>query len=178
MRFLVFGLAATAMAVLAIRADDPPQPETAPEFQGIGTWLNGEPLTMAGLRGKVVVVHFWTHGCINCIHNYPALKRWQEKYAGKGVTIIGVHTPEFDREKDVERIKAKAKENGLTYAIAVDNDRQTWRAWRNRYWPSVYLVDRRGRVRYHWEGELNYGDTKGEQVMAKHIDELLAEKGE
>jgi thiol-disulfide isomerase/thioredoxin len=165
---------AAALATAARPADVEP----APELTGITAWVNSEPLTMAGLRGRVVVVHFWTHGCINCIHNYPALKRWQTKYADRGVTIVGVHTPEFDREKDLERIKAKAKENGLTFAVAVDNDAKTWRAWRNQYWPCVYLVDRRGRVRYHWEGELNYKDQKGEEVMGRHIDELLAEKAE
>src|SRR5262249_25451281 len=165
-----------ALAVALVAAPAPADVEPAPEFAGISTWLNGEPLTMAGLRGRVVVVHFWTHGCVNCVHNYPALKRWQAKYAERGVVIVGVHTPEFDREKDVERIKARAKENGLTFAIAVDNERKTWHAWRNAYWPTVYLVDRRGRARYHWEGELNYGGVKGEDVMAGHLDELLAEK--
>jgi thiol-disulfide isomerase/thioredoxin len=166
----------TVLTVAALALARPADVEPAPEFQGISAWVNSEPLTMAGLRGRVVVVHFWTHGCINCIHNYPALKRWQAKYAEKGVTIVGVHTPEFEREKDLERIKVKAKENGLTFAIAVDNDAKTWRAWRNQYWPSVYLVDRRGRVRYHWEGELNYQGQKGEAVLARHLDELLAEK--
>lgn len=163
---------AATFAAAAHLGDEPP----APEFTGITAWVNSEPLTMAGLRGRVVVVHFWTHGCINCIHNYPALKRWQAKYADRGVLIVGVHTPELAREKDLERIKAKAKENGLTCAIAVDNDTKTWAAWRNRYWPTAYLVDRRGRVRYHWEGELNFQDTKGEEVMGRHIDELLKER--
>jgi peroxiredoxin len=148
----------------------------APEFADSTQWLQSKPLTMASLRGQVVVVHFWTQGCINCIHNYPAYKAWQEKYAGKGVTIVGVHTPEFDSESDVKSIRDKAEKNGLKFAIAVDNDQKNWKNWKNRYWPSIYLVDKKGRVRYHWNGELDSTTTKGELLMREKIDELLAEK--
>jgi thiol-disulfide isomerase/thioredoxin len=111
----------------------------APEFAQGTQWLQSKSLTVASLRGQVVIVHFWTFGCINCIHNYPAYKSWQEKYAGKGVTIIGVHTPEFQGEADVQQIRAKAAQHGLTFPIAVDNDSRNWKNWKNRYWPSVYL---------------------------------------
>ena len=149
--------------------------QAAPEFARGTQWLQSKPLTLAALRGQVVVVHFWTFGCINCIHNYPAYKAWQEKYAGKGVTIVGIHTPEFSSEADVKRIRAKAEENGLKFPIAVDNDSANWKNWKNRYWPSIYLIDKKGQVRYRWEGEVHLNETEGKR-FAQRIDELLAEK--
>jgi thiol-disulfide isomerase/thioredoxin len=148
---------------------------TPPEFPPGLLWVQTEPLKLADLRGRVVVVHFWTFGCINCIRNYPVYKAWQEKYAGKGVTIIGVHTPEFAHEADVARIRAKARENGLKFPIVVDNDSRVWKSWGNHFWPSIYLVDKKGHVRYRWEGELHLQDKDGRQ-FASRIDELLAEK--
>lgn len=148
---------------------------TAPEFAASTLWLQSKPLNLASLRGRVVVVHFWTFGCINCIHNFPSYKAWQEYYAGKAVTIVGIHTPETKGEADVKRVLAKAEVNGLKFPIAVDNDGQNWRNWQNRYWPSVYLLDKKGRVRHRWEGELNFGSTDGERIMRQRIDELLAE---
>jgi thiol-disulfide isomerase/thioredoxin len=122
----------------------------------------------------VVVIHFWTNGCINCIHNYPHYRAWQDKYKdNKNLVIVGVHTPEFDAERDSDRIKDRAVKNGLKFPIAVDNDSATWKAWGNRYWPSVYLVDKAGKVRHRWEGEL--GD-EGYKTMTGFIDGLLAEQ--
>ena len=131
---------------------------------------------MAKLRGKVVLVHFWTNGCYNCVNNYPHYKAWQERYAGKDVVIVGIHTPETSGEHDVERIKAQAAKHGLKFPIAVDNDGSNWKAWNNRYWPTVYVVDRRGRVRYGWEGELNYKGATGEETVRKLVDALLLER--
>jgi len=148
---------------------------TAPELAPSTQWLQSKPLTLAALRGQVVVVHFWTFGCINCIHNYPAYKAWQEQYGGKGVTIIGIHTPEFENEADLTRIRTRAEQNGLKFPIAVDNNQANWKNWNNRYWPSIYLIDKKGQVRYRWEGELNSGGRNGEQLMRQRIDELLAE---
>ncbi|MFO0956047.1 MAG: redoxin domain-containing protein [Isosphaeraceae bacterium] len=148
----------------------------APEFRGVTDWIQSEPLTMKGLRGKVVVVHFWTHGCYNCRNNYEHYRAWQERYAGKDVVIIGIHTPETPGEARIEGIKAQAQKNGLKFAIAVDNDGANWRAWENRFWPTVYVIDRDGTVRYGWEGELNYKGAKGEETVRKMIDSLLAEK--
>ena len=148
---------------------------SAPEFPPNTQWLQSEPLKLAGLRGRVVIVQFWTFGCINCIRNYPVYKAWQEKYAGQAVTIIGVHTPEFTNEADVTRVASKARENGLKFPIAIDNDRRIWKAWDNRYWPSIYLIDKQGRIRSHWDGELNVMDGAGRK-FASRIDELLAEK--
>jgi thiol-disulfide isomerase/thioredoxin len=158
-------------------ANDPEEVRTdAPEFAPDTPWLQSKPLTLASLRGQVVVVHFWTFGCINCIHNYPAYKAWQQRYAGKGVTIVGIHTPEFQGEADVKRIRAKAEENGLKFPIAVDNGGENWKNWKNRYWPSIYLIDKKGQVRYRWEGELDSATTEGERLMRQRIEELLTEK--
>jgi peroxiredoxin len=148
----------------------------APELAGITDWVNSEPLTLAGLKGKVVVLHFWTHGCINCVHNYPHMKSWHAAYADKGVTVLGVHTPEFPAEKKLDRIKKAAEKNELKYPIAVDNAGKTWTAWDNRWWPCVYLIDKRGVVRYRWDGELNSKTIKGEAVMRAKIEELLKEQ--
>ena len=150
-------------------------PVTAPEFPPNTQWLQSEPLKLADLRGRVVIVQFWTFGCINCIRNYPVYKAWQEKYAGQAVTIIGVHTPEFTNEADVTRVRAKARENGLKFPIAIDNESRIWKSWDNHAWPSIYLIDKQGRVRFNWEGELHLENAEARQ-FASRIDELLAEK--
>jgi peroxiredoxin len=183
---LAVGLSLAVVAVVIFLRRPPAQaeagppaeePRAAPEFARGTQWPQSKPLTLASLRGQVVVVHFWTFGCINCVHNYPAYKAWHEQYAGKGVTIVGIHTPEFEHEADVKQVLARAKKNGLKFPIAVDNDGQNWKNWKNRYWPSIYLIDKQGRVRYRWEGELDSAQTKGERLMRQRIDELLAEKG-
>lgn len=148
----------------------------APELRDVEAWINSEPLTLGDLRGRVVVVHFWTFGCINCIHNYPPYKRWQEEFAGKKVTLLGIHAPETEGEKVVESIRQKAKQNGLEFPIAVDGQLKNWQAWSNNMWPAVYLVDKKGRVRYWWYGELNWEGSGGEKFMHDKIVELLAEK--
>jgi len=119
-------------------------------------------------------VHFWTFGCINCQHNYPVYKAWQEKYKDAKLTIIGVHSPETKAEKEVERVKAKAKANGLKFPIVIDNDLAIWKEWRVRYWPSIFLVDKQGKVRYYWEGELHLDEPQPKRFAAA-IDELSAE---
>ena len=137
----------------------------------MGAGRPGAPRRPARL---VVVVHFWTNGCINCIHNYPAYRSWQKQYADKDVTLIGVHTPEFAWEAPAERVRAKARENGLTFPIVLDPKNAIWSAWGTRYWPTVFLVDKRGGIRHHWEGELHLDTAEGKRFAA-HIDELLAE---
>jgi thiol-disulfide isomerase/thioredoxin len=183
--FLLVGLVslAIAAAIVFLRRPEPQVRAgglesvlmTAPEFPQSTKWLQGKPLTLASLHGQVVVVHFWTFGCINCIHNYPVYKAWQQKYAGNGVTIIGVHTPEFSHEADVDSVRAKARANGLDFPIAIDNNSRIWKAWDNSSWPSIYLIDTKGRVRYHWDGELHLKSDEGRQ-FASRIDELLSEK--
>lgn len=176
---LLGAIAATALS-LALTAQGG-QPTAlrvkVPEFQDIAEWVNTKPLAVKDLRGHVVVVHFWTFGCINCIHNYPSYKGWHDRYAKQGVTVIGIHTPELPGEADIARVRQKVTDNGMAYPIAIDNGSKTWAAWGNRYWPCVYLIDKKGFIRYRWEGELNANDAKGEEVMRQAIEELLAEKG-
>jgi peroxiredoxin len=146
----------------------------APEFVGIAEWLNSKPISLADQRGKVVVVHFWTNGCINCIHNYPHYRAWQERYEGHSkFVMVGVHTPEFDSEKDLGRLRDRLAHHRLTFAVAVDNEAATWRAWNNQYWPAIYLVDKQGRIRHQWEGELG---AEGFKTVTDQIDALLVEK--
>jgi len=151
--------------------------QKAPEFTRVTRWINSEPLSLAKLRGKVVVVHFWTNGCSNCINNYPHYRAWQERYAGKDVVIVGIHTPETPDERVIAGIRRQAEKNGLKFPIAVDNDGANWRAWKNEVWPTVYVVDQKGVVRYGWEGELSFQGAKGEETVRKVIDTLLAEGG-
>jgi peroxiredoxin len=148
----------------------------APELRDVTEWVNTKPVTLADLRGQVVALHFFAFGCSNCVNNQPHYKAWHERYSGKGVTLLGVHTPETARERDVANLKADAKTRQLLYPIAVDGKAANWDAWSNHMWPSVYLIDKRGCVRYWWYGELNWQGAKGEETMRRRIDELLAEK--
>ena len=148
----------------------------APELKHADQWINSAPLSLGGLRGQVVVVHFWTFGCINCIHNYPSYKAWYSEYASRGLTMIGIHTPETEGEHDIQRVRQKAIDNDLRFPIAIDNQQQSWTAWANRIWPSVYLIDKQGRIRYWWYGELNWQKAEGEKKMRQRIEELLAEQ--
>lgn len=147
----------------------------APELVGQGPWVNSRPLTLENLRGKVVALHFWTFGCSNCIHNYPSYHNWMKQFADKDVVLLGIHTPEGSHEHDVETLQKKAAENNLSFPILVDNESLNWNAWGNSMWPTVYLIDKQGYVRYWWMGELNWQGQEGEKRFARHIEELLAE---
>lgn len=176
-RGFLLGLAAAPLALPSLAAaGDARQPFDAPEFAKATTWVNSDPLSMVRLRGKVVVVHFWTYGCFNCVHNYPAYKAWIKAYAKKDVVIVGIHTSEFASEKNLDIIRAQAKANGLTFPIAVDNDRDNWDAWGNSVWPTVYIADKRGKVRFLWQGELNWKGAKGQSDAAQTIDAMLKEQ--
>jgi len=145
----------------------------APEFRGLDNWLNtpgGKPLTIAGLRGKVVIVDFWTYSCVNCLRTFPHLQAWDEAYRGAGLVIVGVHAPEFAFERVPSNVRAAVKRFGLEYPTAQDNDFATWRAYQNNYWPAKYLIDRNGRVRYTHFGEGEYDETES------WIRRLLGEK--
>ena len=149
----------------------------APDFQGNQRWFNtpdGRPLSLAGLRGRVVLVDFWTYSCINCLRTLPYLKTWDAKYRSKGLTIVGVHTPEFPFEKSAGNVNAAIKQNGLRYPVAQDNDFATWNAYNNQYWPAEYLIDARGRVRLAAFGEGD--DTKKEQAIRSLLDERGASR--
>lgn len=136
------------------------EPYAAPEFAGIDNWLNSEPLTMAGLKGKVVLVDFWTYSCINCVRTLPYLTSWDRKYRDQGLVIVGVHSPEFEFEKKAANVQAAIAEHGIGYPVAQDNKLDTWSNFDNRYWPAHYLIDREGRVVYTHFGEGQYGVTE------------------
>jgi thiol-disulfide isomerase/thioredoxin len=132
----------------------------APEFEGIGRWIDSPPLTMRSLRGRVVLVDFWTYTCINCLRTLPYLRAWDERYRDRGLTIVGVHTPEFAFERDTANVRDAIARNHLRYPVAQDNRYETWNAWGNVAWPAKYLVDTRGRVRYVHLGEGEYDETE------------------
>ena len=146
----------------------------APEFTDTQQWFNtpgDRPLTLRGLRGRVVLVDFWTYTCINCIRTFPHLKALEAKYRSKGLTIVGVHSPEFPFEKEASNVADSIDQNGLRYPVAQDNNLGTWNAYRNAYWPADYLIDARGRVRYVHFGEGDYDTSE------KAVRSLLAEAG-
>lgn len=143
----------------------------APEFVGITNWLNSDPLTMQQLKGKVVLVDFWTYTCINCIRTLPYVTSWYEKYKDQEFVVVGVHTPEFEFEKKTENVEVAIKQYNIRYPVAQDNNYATWNAYNNQYWPAKYLVDADGNIRYAHFGEGKYQETE----MA--IKKLLEEKG-
>jgi cytochrome c biogenesis protein CcdA/thiol-disulfide isomerase/thioredoxin len=146
----------------------------APEFVGTQQWFNtpgDKPLTLRGLRGRVVLVDFWTYSCINCIRTLPYLEAWDAKYRKDGLTIVGVHTPEFPFEREASNVEAAIEEDGIHYPVVQDNEQATWNAYGNQYWPAEYFIDAKGRVRYVHFGEGEYGEKE------KVIRELLAEAG-
>ncbi|WOS65024.1 cytochrome c biogenesis protein DipZ [Sinorhizobium fredii] len=148
---------------------DLPVAATFPSLDGAVEWLNSEPLTVEQLRGKVVLVDFWTYSCINCIRTVPYVRAWAEKYRDEGLVVIGVHAPEFAFEKRIDNVKRAVKDFGIGYPVAIDNDFAIWRAFGNSYWPAHYFIDAEGRIRHHHFGE-------GDQAQSERvIQELLAE---
>ena len=147
----------------------------APEIRDVQTWINSDPLTLEKLRGKVVVVHFWAFGCINCIRNLPHYQSWYEKFPQDEVTIIGFQTPETESESNLDNLQRNVRERKIQYPVAFDLNRPNWNAWANNMWPSVYLIDKRGQVRNWWYGELNWQGGNGEEFMRKKIEQLIAE---
>ena len=147
------------------------KPYAAPEFTGIESWVNSKPQTVKDLKGKVVLVDFWTYSCINCIRTQPYLKSWYDTYKDSGFEIIGVHAPEFAFERSKDNVEAAVKKAGLTYPVGLDNDFATWNAYKNQYWPASYLIDAEGNVRRVHEGEGQYKETEDA------IRQLLQEKG-
>ena len=133
------------------------------------TWLNSKPLDLEQLRGKVVMVEFWTFGCWNCRNIEPYVKAWHEKYAKQGLVVIAVHSPEFKYEYDVEKVKDYIEEHGISYAVPIDNEFWNLRRYRNRYWPTLYLIDKQGTIQYTHIGEGGYEETE------QAIQRLLAQ---
>jgi thiol-disulfide isomerase/thioredoxin len=142
-----------------------------PKLDGVGPWFNSAPLTRDQLRGKVVVIDFWTYSCINCLRSIPYVKAWDDKYRKDGLMVIGVHAPEFAFEREPTNVARAVKDLGIRYPVALDNQYKLWRALKNNYWPAHYFVDARGRIRYHHFGE---GDYEGSERV---IRQLLAEAG-
>jgi thiol-disulfide isomerase/thioredoxin len=140
-------------------------------FTGATGWLNSEPLTPEGLRGKVVLVDFWTYTCVNWLRTLPYVRAWAAKYADQGLVVIGAHTPEFDFEHNVDNIVAQARALDVPYPIAIDSDYGVWNAFNNHYWPAVYIADTQGRIRYHHFGESEY------EMQEMVIQQVLVEAG-
>ncbi|MBI3440378.1 MAG: cytochrome c biogenesis protein DipZ, partial [Proteobacteria bacterium] len=136
------------------------RPYPAPEFSGIDAWLNSPPLKMSDLKGKVVLVDFWTYSCINCVRTLPYITEWDKKYRDKGLVIVGMHSPEFEFEKKAENVTAAIAAHGIHYPVALDNSLSTWINFSNNYWPAHYLIDREGRVVYTHFGEGEYDVTE------------------
>ncbi|RZI84590.1 MAG: cytochrome c biogenesis protein DipZ [Rubrivivax sp.] len=142
----------------------------APELAGIDQWLNTAPLSMARLKGKVVLIDFWTYGCVNCVRTLPHIQQLHARYSAQGLVVIGVHTPEFAFERSIDNVRAAVQRHGLGYPVAQDNRYQTWNAYGNRYWPAQYLVDRQGRIVYRHFGE---GD---EAQIEQQVQRALAQR--
>lgn len=130
--------------------------QAAPDFTGINTWFNSKPLSIADLRGKVVLVDFWTYGCVNCVNTLPHVTDLYAKYKDKGLVVVGVHTPEFPFERSASNVQAALKRHGITYPVAQDNESKTWNAYRNQYWPAQYIIDQSGKIVFQHEGEGAY----------------------
>lgn len=143
-----------------------------PSLSGAVDWLNSPALTNEALKGKVVLVDFWTFDCINCKHTLPYVKEWAKKYEKDGLVVIGVHTPEYGFERIIDNVKAKVKEYGITYPVAIDNNYAIWRNFDNQYWPAHYLIDAKGQVRYTHFGEGSY-DTQ-EKIIQQLLEEAKA----
>ena len=142
-----------------------------PSFGGAKLWLNSQPLTAASLRGRVVLVEFWTYTCINWRRELPYVRAWAEKYKDSGLVVIGVHTPEYEFEKNVDNVRREAKEMRVDYPVAIDSDGVIWRAFNNEYWPALYFIDAHGHIRHHHFGEGEYAES--EMILRR----LLAEAG-
>ena len=134
--------------------------EPKADLSGATAWINSQPLALASLHGKVVVIDFWTYSCINCLRSLPYIKAWNEKYKDSGLVIIGVHTPEFPFEKDDSTVRKAVRDLGITYPVAMDNDYRIWRNFNNEYWPAHYFIDATGKIRYHHFGEGGYDESE------------------
>ena len=172
-RFL--GAAAASLAAARLAEGSPkrhlPIEGDLPALGNATAWINSQPLATSGLRGRVVIVNFWTYTCINWLRSLPYVRAWARKYKDQGLAVIGVHTPEFAFEKEVDHVRRAAADMGIDYPIAIDNDYAIWRDFGNQYWPALYFVDTKGRIRHHQFGEGAYDESE----MA--IQELLREAG-
>ena len=142
--------------------------QAAPDFNGV-KWLNSSPLSLQKMKGKVVMVEFWTYGCYNCVNVEPYVKQWHGRYKDKGFEVVAVHSPEFSHERELDNVRAYVQRKKIKYPVVIDNDFAIWRRYSNRYWPAMYLIDKHGQLRYRTIGEGRYQQTE------KMIQTLLAE---
>ncbi len=147
-------------AMMAAGGGSAPGAAPTTDLSGATAWINSPPLTLASLRGKVVLIDFWTYSCINCLRTLPYIKAWNEKYKDSGLVIIGVHTPEFPFEKDESNVRKAVRDLGITYPVAMDNDYRIWRSFNNEYWPAHYFIDATGKLRFHHFGEGGYDESE------------------
>ena len=159
------------MMAAANHSDTLPIEGALPSLDGAVQWLNSPPLSAEALKGKVVLVDFWTYSCINCLRTLPYVKAWADKYRDQGLVVIGVHAPEFAFERDVNNVTKAMKDLGITYPVAIDNNYKVWRAFNNQYWPAHYFADAKGQIRYHHFGEGDYAESE------RVIQQLLREAG-
>src|ERR671914_2926813 len=143
-------------------------------LDGAPVWLNSEPLTAEALRGRVVLIDFWTYSCVNWLRTLPYVRAWHERYGDRGLVVVGVHAPEFGFEHDLDNVRDAVGELGVGYPVVIDNDFAIWRSFGNRYWPAVYLVDGDGRVRFQHFGEEAYEETERAIQELLGVEEELA----
>ncbi|MET4116904.1 thiol-disulfide isomerase/thioredoxin [Bradyrhizobium sp. JR1.5] len=160
----ICGEAARAVPVVTAAASQ----QTAPDFTGINNWFNSKPLSLADLRGKVVLVDFWTYGCVNCVNTLPHVTELYAKYKDRGLVVVGVHTPEFPFERSASNVQAALKRHGITYPVAQDNDSRTWNAYSNQYWPAQYIIDQNGKIVFQHAGEGRYDEI--DRTVAKLLN--------
>jgi thiol-disulfide isomerase/thioredoxin len=168
------GLAAALLALLGCSGSVAGMAAEAPEFthSKSSDWINSAPLTLASLRGSLVLVEFWTFDCYNCRNTLPWLKAIHEEYGPRGLKVVSVHTPELAQERIPENVRAAVKESGITYPVMIDGDYSYWRAMNNRYWPAFYLIDGQGKIVLNAFGELHKGTKRGDQVEAAIRDRV------
>jgi cytochrome c biogenesis protein CcdA/thiol-disulfide isomerase/thioredoxin len=158
-----------AVKTIAVAGSEFPVEGTMPSLSGATAWLNSPPLTPQELRGKIVLVDFWTYSCINCLRSLPYIRAWAAKYKDHGLVVIGIHAPEFAFEKDIANVRRAVRDLGVTYPVALDNDLKLWQAFNNEYWPAHYFIDAQGRIRHHHFGEGEYDES--ERVIQKLLKE-------
>ncbi|MEJ1964713.1 MAG: redoxin family protein [Gammaproteobacteria bacterium] len=170
---LVFSSLVVALACSA-QADTPPRASNAPEFTHVRAdeWINSKPLALGSLRGKIVLVEFWTFDCINCLRSAAWIKKVASEKSGQGLVVVGVHTPELPEERDVSNVRRAVGKLGITYPVMIDGDYSYWKAMGNQYWPAFYLIDADGKLRSMAIGEMHVGESRALQ-LERMIDELL-----
>ncbi len=165
-----------ALAAIVLTGGSRGNERIAPELIAGGQWLNSAPLKLAALRGKVVIVNIWVHSCINCHNSLPTLKKWYAAYKDAGLEIIGVHTPEFESDKDLAGLKSSLVSDGVTWPVMQDNQNATWQAYNNRFWPAFYLIDKKGVIRESHDGEISSRYPDAIAPLESTLKKLLAEK--